>query len=87
MQIKNIILSSGSVTGTKDTTDHTNSSLTGGICGRIKNSTIENCTNKGEIEATNRAGGIVGYAVDIKTDSSNMAKEAKLIPAVDFDRF
>lgn len=28
---------------------------------------------------------LVGYAVDIKTDSSNMAKEAKLIPAVDFE--
>lgn len=28
---------------------------------------------------------LVGYAVDIKTDSSTMAKEAKLIPAVDFE--
>jgi len=28
---------------------------------------------------------LVGYAVDIKTDSSNMSKEAKLIPAVDFE--
>lgn len=28
---------------------------------------------------------LVGYAVDIKTDASNMAKEAKLIPAVDFE--
>lgn len=28
---------------------------------------------------------LIGYAVDIKTDSSNMAKEAKLIPAVDFE--
>lgn len=28
---------------------------------------------------------LVGYAVDIKIDSSNMAKKAKLIPAVDFE--
>ena len=28
---------------------------------------------------------LVGYAVDIRTDASNMAKEAKLIPAVDFE--
>ena len=28
---------------------------------------------------------LVGYAVDITTDASNMAKKAKLIPAVDFE--
>jgi len=28
---------------------------------------------------------LIGYAVDIKTDASNMSKEAKLIPAVDFE--